>query len=217
MQYAIDRQRFVDVVLQGFGGPLALPWRPGSLAYEPAKRNPFPFDLDRAKALLSESGLSPIELDMLTYPGYPELSTFAQLYQADLAKIGIKLNIKAMESAVFFDMVNSRKYSGVYGTGNGAYHAEAVSLLVGRGYDPTGNNSAFKSETYTNFITAASVEPDVAKRKAIYSQINDNLLDEAFALGVANITVRQAASAAVKGVGFYLHDAFHYTDTWLDR
>ena len=37
-----------------------------------------------------------------------------QIYQSDLAKLGVKLNIQVLETAAWLDQVNNRKYVGGY-------------------------------------------------------------------------------------------------------
>ncbi len=59
-------------------------------------------------------------------------------------------------------------------------------------------------------------EPDAAKRKALYSQINDLLLDEAFALAIGPVTVRVATRATLKGVETAMTDGFVFTNAWLE-
>src|SRR6185437_9477195 len=62
LNYAIDRQRIVDQVLQGVGRTEDLPWAPSSPAYEPDKNTRYAFDLDRAKLLLAGAGVSGVKL-----------------------------------------------------------------------------------------------------------------------------------------------------------
>ncbi|HEY3058681.1 MAG TPA: hypothetical protein VGL99_06875 [Chloroflexota bacterium] len=38
----------------------------------------------------------------------------AQIHQADMATLGIKLNVRVLDSAVWSDQVNNRKYNGAY-------------------------------------------------------------------------------------------------------
>ena len=52
LNYAIDRQRILDQVLQGIGRTENLPWAPSSPAYEPDKNTRYAFDLDKARSLL---------------------------------------------------------------------------------------------------------------------------------------------------------------------
>ena len=51
-----------------------------------------------------------------------------QVYQADLAKIGVKLNIKVMEAAAWLDQVNNVKYNGLYFSGDNNAHVHPGTL-----------------------------------------------------------------------------------------
>ena len=114
LRFAIDRKRMNDVALLGVGQPKALPWLPGSLAYDEAKSNANGFDLDKAAALLSQAGVSGFEMDLLPLVIFPEIDTYVQIYQSDLAKIGITANILHLDFATWLDLVNNARYHGMY-------------------------------------------------------------------------------------------------------
>jgi len=101
---AFDRQTHVD---QLFGKGNALvgvnPYPPTLMGYNTANQNP-PRDLDKARALLKEAGVP--EGAVLTLftrngggPTNPNPQLSAQMLQADLAKIGLKVDIRVMEWA----------------------------------------------------------------------------------------------------------------------
>ena len=69
LNYAIDRKRIVENVILGEGTPMSTPWRSNSPAFEPAKQNAYAFDLDKAKSLLNQAGVSNLTLDMLVAAG----------------------------------------------------------------------------------------------------------------------------------------------------
>src|SRR5205823_4258283 len=98
-----DRKRIADTVLLGLVGPEDLPWPTSSPAYEAAKNSAYAFDLDKAKSLLTAAGVSDLQLDFVFAPVSPEYATIAQIYQSDLGKIGVTLNVKSMEIAALFD------------------------------------------------------------------------------------------------------------------
>ncbi|MCV9919073.1 ABC transporter substrate-binding protein [Pseudomonas sp. BT-42-2] len=101
---AFDRQTHVD---QLFGKGNALvgvnPYPPTMIGFNSDNKNP-PRDLDKARALLKEAGVP--EGTVLTLftrngggPTNPNPRLSAEMLQADLAKIGIKLDIRVMEWA----------------------------------------------------------------------------------------------------------------------
>jgi peptide/nickel transport system substrate-binding protein len=216
LNYAIDRKRFAETVLLGTSTPFSLPWLPSSLAYDAQKRSFYTYDPERAKALLDEAGVGNFEIDILPFSGYAELATFAQLYQGDLAKLGIKLNVQTLQAPAWLDQINNRKYTGVYATAAGAAQMEPLTLFTNsRVYDPGGNNSGYKNDRYQELVTTASVEPDVAKRKQLYAQLNDLVLDESFSMPMADNKPKLVTRAGVNGIVHLLHDAFSFVDTWL--
>ncbi|MBV9580834.1 MAG: ABC transporter substrate-binding protein, partial [Chloroflexi bacterium] len=187
LNYAMNRQRFVDTVLLGLGRPITLPWIPTSPAYEADKANYFAFDLDKAKSLLEQAGVGPFGMEYLISPNYPELSNLGQIYQADLATIGVSLTIKQAESAAFFDAINNRTYSGMYAiTSARANLAPGITILSTQGFNPDQNNEGFSSDAYSQLAAAIATETDPQKQKQLYAQLNDLLLDAAFTVAIAS-------------------------------
>ncbi len=216
LNYALDRQRIADRLLMGTSQPESLPWQPASLAYEASKQNFFTFDLDKAKALLAQAGVSNLNIDILPLADFPVLQLMAQVYQGDLASIGVTLNVLQIDSPSWFDQANNRKYNGFYSTSSTFAQLEPVTLFTnGRVLDPNSNNSGFKDDQYQSLINQAAGEPDTAKRKAIYSQLNDFFLDQSFVMPIADNKTRWAARARVHNVLYTLNESFSYADLWL--
>jgi peptide/nickel transport system substrate-binding protein len=216
LNYALDRKRFSETALLGTGQPIALPWLPSSPAYDAEKRNAFAFDLDKAKALLNEAGVGNLSFEFLPLGDYPELGQMAQIYQNDLAKIGVTLTIKNLDTAAFYDSVNGRKYQGLYSTPNTYAQIEPLTIFTtSRVFDPNSNNSGFRTDEYVQLIDQAGSEPDAAKRKQLYVALNNLLLDESFSMILTEFRPRLLTRSTVNDVGYTLHEAFSYTSTWL--
>ena len=61
-------------------------------------------DTDKAKSLLQQAGCTtPIEVEYLGLPQYPELLKTGEVMQQQLDAVGIKMNIKQVEVGVWFD------------------------------------------------------------------------------------------------------------------
>src|SRR5262249_46246269 len=102
--YAIDRQRFTDSIMKGFaGGPRDLPWGEQSPAWNTEKNAHYGFDLEKARSLVAQSGVTDTRFDM----AYPlasfsgEYAALAQVLQRDLASIGVTVTLKPTEIAAF--------------------------------------------------------------------------------------------------------------------
>ena len=107
---AIDKENFCKVLLNGNGSP-AIGAFPANLTFGGDKVHAQPYDLDAAKKILTDSGWidsdgdgyvdkngKNLELRYLTYTSRQELPLLAEAAQANLKKIGIKLNVNATDN-----------------------------------------------------------------------------------------------------------------------
>jgi hypothetical protein len=56
----------------------------------------------------------------------------------------------------------------------------------------------------------------MAKRKALYAQINDRYLDEVFNMPVALYPAMSLTRSKLKGVSYNLLPGLNYTNAWLE-
>src|SRR3569833_584685 len=96
LNYAIDRERWANTILKGLGGPPQdLVWPPQVPAWDASKNNVFSFDLNKAKSLLAQAGVTnlsfPINYSTGLYP--TEYAAMAQVYQSALATIGVQTTL----------------------------------------------------------------------------------------------------------------------------
>jgi peptide/nickel transport system substrate-binding protein len=220
--FAIDRQRFADSTMKGFVGEgKALMWPSTSPAYDASKNNHYTFDLDKAKSLLAQSGLSNVEFDIAwSLAGFQaEYAALAQIIQSDLAKIGIKTNLKPTDPAAFVQagLGKNPMYNGMrLSAGAFSQLFEASSLFaLSRTMGYLGNQSGFYDPAYEKLVTTAATEPDAGKRKLIYAQINDFLLDAAYLYTVTAYSNIMAMRANVKGLRFEPTTSVTIRDMWL--
>ncbi len=216
LNYAFDRQRFVDTATYGAATPYSLMWLPGSPAYEASKAKFYSFDLDKARSMLQDAGVTQVEMDCLLTTS-TEGNIACQMYQSDLAKLGVKLNIRVLESAAWLDQVNNRKYVGGYWSPASYGQLSPGSTFGGtKAWDPFNNNEGFKSETYAQLVTAAGSEVDPAKQKEISSQLNDLVLDESFVAVTGSSPQIMLTTAKVHGLAPTYHASFSFTGAWMD-
>ena len=216
LNYALDRKRYAENILLGTGEPASLPWTSSSPGFEAAKNQHYTFDLEKAKSLLGQAGVTSLEMDGLIQANNAELVAFSQVYQSDLSKIGVKLNIQKMEAAAWLDQVNNVKYRGIWlGSIAFAQLEPATTFQNSRGLDPTANSSGFVNEKYTQLVAAANAEPDKEKRRQLYAQLNDLFLDESFLMVLASLPARILARSTVQNVMTTAHGGYTFTHAWL--
>ena len=106
---AIDRKAVIDGSFDGFGAPIGSHYVPGAFGYVDTT-NINPFNIEKAKALLKEAGVTtPLELTV-TLPPPPYARQGGEVIAAQLAKIGIVAKLQNVEWAQWL--------SGTYGNKN---------------------------------------------------------------------------------------------------
>ena len=116
------------------------------------------------------------------------------------------------------DQVNNRKYHGFWASTMAIGTGEPVSgLSLVRAMDPNSNNEGYKNDTYTGLINALASEPDTPKRLAMYSQVNDIILADAFAMVVTTYPPKMVASSKVHDLvtAASVPSNFWLSDVWL--
>lgn len=112
LAYGINRQAIVEQLLKGYGKVVSSHLPPVEWAYDPSVLNPYPYDPDKARALLAEAGWKERNEDgILVRAGQPLTFTLkypagnrireaaAQLIQANLKELGIGVELQMMEFA----------------------------------------------------------------------------------------------------------------------
>jgi peptide/nickel transport system substrate-binding protein len=218
LNYAIDRQRFVDTALLGLGHPQDLPWSEKYPMYESGKMVHYAFDLEKARSLLAQAGASDLSVDINPFPPAPEAELFAEMYQADLAQIGVTLNIVKLETPAWVAASNSGKMNGMYvAPGTNLHLLPGTLFNLSVPLRPMNNMQNYKSDAYTALVARAGSEVDPAKQQQIYSALNDLLLEESFVMCLSPFPLVMLARANVHDVTPNLHDgAWLQTNTWLD-
>jgi ABC-type transport system substrate-binding protein len=216
-QYAVDRKRICEVVFEGTATPKSIPWVEGSEAYDTSKAGFYTYDIDKAKSILAAAGIGPMTMSINASTASPDQNLIAQIFQGDLAKIGVTLQIRNLDQGQYLNEQNNRLYNGMY-VGTTAYQTlqPVTSMNASRHLDSSGNsNTGFTSEQYRNLHAQASVEPDAEKRRAYYSQITDLILDESFIMPIGSVPVRMVTRPQVNDIFSSRHGALMYNNAWL--
>ena len=92
VRHAVNRKEFVDKLTFGYGEATDQPFPPAYVAYDPKSKDRYPYDVAKAKALLTQAGIKPgaIKLDLVV----PDADPVAEIVQSQLAAIGITATIK---------------------------------------------------------------------------------------------------------------------------
>ncbi|HCN47242.1 MAG TPA: ABC transporter substrate-binding protein [Pseudomonas sp.] len=175
---AFDRQAHVDQLFGKGNALLAVnPYPPTMLGYNHDNQNP-PHDLDKARALLKEAGVAEgTVLTLFTRNGggmtnpNPRLS--AEMLQADLKKIGLKVDIRVMEWAEMLRRAKNGEHD-LVSTGwagdNGDPDNFMTPLLSCEAVKNGENYARWCNPEFDALITQARQVIDSQQREALYNQ-----------------------------------------------
>jgi peptide/nickel transport system substrate-binding protein len=109
ISWAVDREAINEAIYFGLATPGDGLFSPVLLGYEPGYHPYRPRDLDLARSLLVEAGYPDgFSLDVIA--SVPLLQAAAELVQAQLAEIGINVNIQLVERGVYLDGIVAREW-----------------------------------------------------------------------------------------------------------
>ena len=184
INYAIDRERCCKTVLQGTVEPTCLHWPRESWAHFKDLEGRYSQNLDKAKALLAEARYpNGFETSIMVSKQFND-SWFGigQIIQGDLAKIGIKAQLKNVEATVYLTTWRKAEWDLVvhnYGRANrdpGTMLSGAVAFYTRAENGPPG----FESSDFVKWRGEAANILDREKRKALYRNIQEFFLEDCF-------------------------------------
>ena len=191
---SMDRQRWTESVLPSVGSAKSLPVVQSNPAYDAAKDQANTFDLDKAKSLLSQSGVSGAQLEAIFSAASPDYQNVLQIWQQDLAKIGVTLTLKSTEPVAYVDQLFNAKFGSLIG-GNSLFGQLHPAFFWGNAYySPAMNWANFKSDEYATIADGLLKETDPAKQKQVYGQWINFIQDQSWVLPWSNTVPRAAAS-----------------------
>ncbi len=213
--YAVNKKALVDDVLEGTAAVAAGPTPPAfAWAYNEALE-PYPYDPDKARALLAEAGAEGAELTFfVTEGGSGMLDPIAMgtAIQADLEAVGFDVKIETYEWNTFLGEVNP----GLEGKADMAEMAwmtndpdtlPFLALRTAAWPDQGGFNSGYYSNPEVDeLLEAARVATDQDERARLYKEMQTIVQEDAPWVFVANWKQNAVTSDRVEG--FSLQPSF---------
>ena len=218
LAHAVDSQRYLDTLGHGLGKLVTGDQFYFGPAYDHDVKR-LEFDLDRAAGLFAEAGWYdrdgdglidkdgiPFEFEMLvTPPGNKAAETFAQMVQEDLAKIGVRMNITALEFASYLERLYDRDFD----AGGGSWSMpipenDPVQLWHSSGA-PVGvrgsNHPGVADPKVDELIARGGRELDDEKRWAIWRELQRYLYEEVQPYLLRDMTPRKfAMNKTIRGM-----------------
>ena len=207
--------RFVNLATYGKARPYSLPWAQNSPADEASKENFYSFDLDKASALIKQSGVANPEID-IQYQATSD-ATLPQIVQSNLQQIGVKVNLKPLELGAWLAAAMNLTYNGLSLNGNGYSNLGLPSSMfeLGAGLSAAKNFAGWSNAEYSQLIEDIGTEPVDTKRKSLLSRLNDYILDNVFMIEVASNPGVLAMAPKINGFHTAVSGSYRFDDVWL--
>lgn len=168
-ELAIDRTAINQVVYEGMYLPTAQPVPPAS-PYRIASFNPEPRNIERARALIRESGVrTPIPVEM-TVPNNPDLRQAAEVIQAMVREAGFDLRINAMEFASSLQAATRGDFETYLIAWSGRVDPDGNTWTFMHSRGPQ-NDGRYANPEVDRLLDAARTESDLARRRELYAQV----------------------------------------------
>jgi peptide/nickel transport system substrate-binding protein len=176
LDLAIDREAINQVVYNGEfvpGNQWINPEHPYYQKAYPVRAR----DIDKAKALLKEAGVTgPIPVDFLL-PKNVESETVVQVIQSMAAEAGFDIKLRVTELATALKQAEAGEYQAFLLDWSGRIDPDGNSYIFHKTKAPQ-NYSAYSNPEVDKALDDARLVTDMAQRKAIYEKITKQILED---------------------------------------
>lgn len=176
LNMAIDKQAIIDAVFQGAGKIAKNPIPPTIWSYNEATVDD-PYDPEAAKKMLADAGVTDLKMEIWAMPVQrpynPNARRMAELMQADMAKIGVEVEIVSFEWGEYLKRSKEldRKGAILLGwTGDNGDPDNFLAVLLGCDAVGGSNRAQWCYQPFEDLIQKAKVVSDPAERTKLYEQ-----------------------------------------------
>jgi len=222
--HAVNKKEILSAAFFGFGAvdnqkyPKGHTWHFEGL--------PWPeYNLDKAKALLKESGYKGESIELITAPGEVQ-ETMAAVLQAQLKRIGMNIRIATMDIAAY----NVRERNGTFAFRfrGGGFFADPWTTYA-RNFlceadlkRRIANNSGYCNQQVQELLQKAESELDKNKRRELFRQILTKSAEDLPEIHVGFVPRFFTFRENIKGFttdpdGYFLWSGGGVTHTWIEK
>lgn len=218
ISHGMNRETMVTTAFAGHGSPITGGLIPeGMIGYSPDLEGTFNGDYDMARSLLDESGLNPLDIDMVSTSTYSVIQRPAEAAQAELQNADINVNLELQEWLTFRQTVADGTFpTHAWGT---SFNYPDPDFLWNYMHS-TGNSTNwfnFADEELDSLLEQGRFETDEALRNEIYHDVQVRAADVIPIIFTIRRTQGEAMSRRVQG---YTHlntwSTITLRESWLE-
>ncbi len=223
LAYILNREAILEVGYAGIGVVTALPWAPNSPAADPSYNDTYAYDPAKAQELFAASGLSEAEMNdwtLMVNGGNPDSLAISQILQADLAAVGINIELDPAEGSDLTDRTLGGEFDGYFGgVGNvQKFPTRVATNSIYRTSDNPVLGDALPQEYVDAIERVNSTLGPEEEIQAAYDNLNEVLMETAFGLPTNTYQFGlMIASPAVGGITLDIDNIFVGRTITIDR
>lgn len=173
LAHAIDKELIAEELLRGQASPAVSAIAP-TVRYHLDQDEAYPYDPERAAALLAEAGVSGLSLTLDVYQNAP-LETIAQALQFMFSEVGVSVEVRVQPYAAYAEQT-VKDDTELYLSGWGTVTLDADYTLFAFYHSseiPVNNVSRFSDPEVDALLERARAEPESAVRADAYAQVQE--------------------------------------------
>jgi ABC-type transport system substrate-binding protein len=216
--YGLDRQAIAKTALLGLAQPLWSFVPPGSKGHIDFGEE-FPYDPEKAKALLKEAGYdeqNPLRYTLMTHAAEAALPTIATIMKTQYAKLGVEVTVEVIDRPIFLRrLVTDRDWDQLLNFSGAALDTYSATRLIDT---RAGNNTSNHQDTQVDALIdrlkeAATEEAYLQAGYDLQRYVTANMLYQS----VTTLPFLQAARAYVKGYDNLHGHKIRFETTWVEK
>jgi peptide/nickel transport system substrate-binding protein len=212
LNYAVDNEQIVDVILEGNGVAVDSFITPIMFGYDESQPT-IPYDPERARELLAEAGYPDgFSIAMACPAGaYVKIEQVCQAVAGYLEDVGVIVDLQIIESGQFWDQEASREIAPLFLDGWGARFPDATTPLLGAfvpdtvvDYGSTWAN--YYDPRYVELYEAQGFTLDQEKRQEAIQEFHRYMVEEPAAIWLYQSFVFTGVRNRVQGLEVYANE-----------
>ncbi len=207
MEFELNRSAIVRAAFDGYGTASVQPLGKGQEGYDPALEKKFVYNVKKARLLMAQSGVHAVSF---TAPFGPTQQTEAEIIKAELAAIGITMNIQIVPHTSLAAAGESTKYPVItFAYPNVTVYARYLAQIApGAVFNPFKADDPTLDQLATEFAADAATKPAAARKVAM--QMSDQEVSQGYYVVAAQGDTIVASKNNVAGIGVvYLAPTFY--------
>jgi len=200
LNYGSDRFGIIAAIFAGQAEPIPGFVIEGNLGYDPATMEPFPYDPERARELLTEAGYPDgFEISMgCPADGYVNINEVCLALQRTLAGIGVEVNVEFRTTNSFWSEAQYGAVGAMFVDSWSSAIGEALPRLEGA-LVPGNYYTAWEDQRFADMVEQITLTVDRDARAELYRQMHEMMREDPPFIYLYQPTIFEAVNVRVQG------------------